>query len=583
MSETRVAGIRLLYVEFRNVRSVAAGALTVLIVGVLATLAGPLLVQYFVDRATSGRQQELLVLIALAYLLVALVAGAARVGASYLAVKAGWRVADNLRTRLLQGALLERPVLDIESRPVGEVLEKVEGNADIVGKSIAEAGFRMVGNIAVGIGTLIVMFIVAPGAGGGISVLLLAVCFVLTRLARLAGRRWVLAREQQADLFGFIGDSLAARDDLLPLGESEWATARTHANLGSLYRTESRAYISGRAFWPLTQLFFAVAFGLGFGFGLERLQHGTISIGTLTMIYLYVDLLQKPLEEMSSQAGQLQQLMAVLAMAARALTSDRPAPPHTPAVASSSGPPRQTRDSPRAFLAPGESRLAEGPLEVAFERVTFGYRDAPVVRDVSFVVAPGHSLGIVGPTGAGKSTIINLLCGLARPDEGRVLIGGIDASMLPPAEFARRVTVLNQRTHVFAASVRDNLTLFDDEVPEARIWDVLERLDAATWVRQLPGGLATQIGAGARALSEGEMQLLAGARALIRPYSLLVVDEGTSRLDPETERSWTALVEAVMRDRTVIMVAHRRRTLNGVDEIVVMNDGRVVDVVGAPG
>ncbi|WP_073763837.1 ABC transporter ATP-binding protein [Streptomyces sp. CB02923] len=568
MHEPRASSLRLLWGESRPVRLIAAGALSVLMVSVLATLAGPWLVQYFVNQATAGSAQSVLVTAALGYLAAALVAGAARIWASYLAVQAGWRIADSLRVRLLRHAAVEQPVLDVESRPVGEILEQVEGNANIVGKAIAESGFRMLSNIALAIGTIVAMSVVIPAAGLAISVLVIAVCFVLTRLTRRSVRRWQAAREQQADLFGFVGDSLSARDDLLLARESDWATERTRTDLEALLRTEGRAYISGRAFWPLTQLCFALAFGLGFGFGLQQLQAGAITIGTLTMIYLYVDLLQRPLEEMSSQLGQLQQMMAVLKTSARRLGPE--------GRAKSTAPPEG-----RASLPDGRASLPEGPLEVAFEGVCFGYGETQVLSDVTFTVAPGGSLGIVGPTGAGKSTVVNLLCALAEPGAGRVLIGGVEAGRLTPAQFAERVTVLSQRAHVFSATVRENITLFDDSMPVERVWEVLEQLNAADRVRALPEGLETRVGAGARELSDGEMQVLSGARALIRPYSLLIVDEAASHFDPETEKAWADMLDTVMQDRTVVMVEHRTGTLRGVDRIMTMESGRVKEITEA--
>ena len=209
MSQARAVGLRLLFKEFRAVKSVATGALVVLIVSVLATLIGPFLVQYFVDHAVAGSDQSLLITLALSYLVVALVGGTARIASSYLAVQSGWRIADSLRIRLLRHAAVERPVLDVESRPIGSVLEEVEGNADIVGRTIADAGFRMVGNVAVVLGTLVVMMIVVPAAGIGITLLVLGICFLLIRLARRSVRRWESARDQQTKLFGFVGDSLA--------------------------------------------------------------------------------------------------------------------------------------------------------------------------------------------------------------------------------------------------------------------------------------------------------------------------------------------------------------------------------------
>jgi ATP-binding cassette subfamily B protein len=553
VSSSRSAALRLLWTESGPVRLTAASALAVLTVSVVATLGGPLLVQHFVDLATAGAAEPALITVALWYLALALVAGATRILASYLSVHCGWRVADSLRVRLLRHAAVDRPVLEVESRPVGEVLEQVEGNADVVGKAIAESGFRMISNIAVGLGTVAVIFVELPAAGIGILVLLLAVYLVLSRLARRAVQRWAMARQQQARLFGFLGDTLAARQDLYQLRETGWATERTRTGLDSLLRTEGRAYIAGRIFWPVTQLCFALAFGLGFGFGLHALAAGTLTVGSLTMIYLYVNLLQQPLEEMSSQTGQLQQMMAVLTLASEWLGARREPPPAEGLV------------------------LPDGPLEVTFDHVTFGYGDRPVLRDVSFTVAPGASLGIVGPTGAGKSTVVNLLCGLAAPDQGRVLLGGVELSRISPAEFADRVTVLSQRAHVFSASVHDNVTLFDGSIPRAQVLAVLTRLGAVEWVSALADGLDTRIGTGARQLSAGEMQVLAGARALIRPYSLLVVDEGASRLDAVAERSWSRLVDSVMEDRTVVMVEHRLTALGGVDEVMTLREGVVVD------
>jgi ATP-binding cassette subfamily B protein len=533
--------------------------MAVLLVNVLATLAGPWLVQRFVDEATADGARPVLMALAGCYLAVALVAGAARAASSYLAVNSGWRIADRLRARLLHRASVRRPVLDVESRQVGGTLEQIDGNANIVGRAIAESGFRLLGNIVLTLGTIAVLTLVVPEAGLAISVLVIAVCYLLTLLARRSVRRWETARERQAALFGFVGDALAARDELLLARRSDWAADRARSELDDLLRTEGRAYLSGRAFWPLTQLCFALAFGLGFGLGLRQLELGAISIGTLMMIYLYVDMLQRPLEEMSSQFGQLQQMVAVLRTAARGLDGGRPpAPP--PAAA---------------------AELPEGPLEVAFEDVSFGYGDgAPVLRDVSFTVPPGGSLGVVGPTGAGKSTVVNLLCGLARPDRGRVLVGGVDVSSLAPDRFAARVAVLSQSAHVFSATVLENITLFDASVGEERVWEVLEGLGAAGRVRALPEGVHTRIGAGGLGLSDGEMQILAVARVLLRSYGLLIVDESASRFDPRTERVWADLLRTATRGRTVLMVEHRPGALRGVDRVMAMEAGRVREITG---
>ena len=548
---------RLLRQELSSVWGVAIVALVSVLVGVAGTLGGPLVIQRFVDQATGGTTVDALVMTTIVYLGVSVAGSAGRITSGYFAAQVGWGVADRLRSRLFQRLAVDQPVLAVESCPVGAILEQVEGNSDIIGTTIAQAGFQLVGNLVAAVGALAIMTVVIPPAGIGIAVLIVVMFWAFARLTREALSKWEAARQRQTEIFGFVGDALAARDDLLPLGASEWPTRRTRSLLGSLFPVERGAYLAGRAAWPLAQVFFALSFALALGFGLRGLGQGGITPGTLMLLYLYVVLLQEPLEQVSSQVDQVQQMMAVLGMSAKTIGT-----------------------GPDAPVTPDRlAREPAGPLSVTFTDVVFGYGETPVLHDVSFHVPAGRSLGIVGPTGAGKSTVINLLCGLCAPSRGRVMIGDRDAGAIPPSELAAHVTVLSQQAHLFGASLRDNITLFDDSVPADRLWEVLEQLGAAAWVRALPEGLDTRVGARGRQLSVGEAQLIAGARALTRSAGLLVIDEGTSRLDPETERAWTAVVDRLRRDRTVIMVAHRLATLSGFDEVLVMRDGRVADLV----
>ncbi|WP_243465017.1 ATP-binding cassette domain-containing protein [Photorhabdus temperata] len=139
----------------------------------------------------------------------------------------------------------------------------------------------------------------------------------------------------------------------------------------------------------------------------------------------------------------------------------------------------------------------------------------------------------------------------------------------------KKVSVLSQRSHLFSATLRENLTLFSDEISDAQIWDVLQELDALEWVRALPDGIDTQVGANGWIMSEGQIQMIAGARVMLQHCPLVIIDEGTSQLDPRTEESWLKLLEKLSRNRTVVMVAHRLHTLAAVDEVIIINDGRV--------
>ncbi|WP_242689392.1 ABC transporter ATP-binding protein [Photorhabdus cinerea] len=518
----------------------------------LCDLGGPYIIRNYVDRATSGTTADQLIMLAIIYLFIASIGVIGSLVTSYMSTKAGWGIADTIRYKLFHHVMAVLPVLEIERRSQGELLESVEGNADIIGKTISKAGFKAIGNSALALGTLIIIFNVMPQAGIAMAVVIILVAYVLVQLTRLAVRRWLIARTEKARIFGFIGDSLHAMDDLQPLSQAHWPAVAFRKMLSTLLKIERSAYIGGRAFWPITQLFFALCFGIGFGFGLQLLGQDSISIGTLTMVYLYVDKLREPVEDMSSEIELLQKLFAALSLAAKTLNegaSDKSA----------------------------DNLLPDGPLSIHFDNVDFSYggEDAQVLHGVNFYVAPGSKIGIIGRTGAGKSTILNLMCGFAQPDSGRVTIGNIDVSTIKPEEFAKKVAVLSQRSHLFSATLRENLTLFSNEISDDQIWDVLQELDALEWAKALPDGLDTPVGANGLILSEGEIQMIAGARVMLRHCSLVIIDEGTSQLDPQTEESWLKLLEKLSHNRTVVMVAHRLHTLSAVDKIIIIDDGRI--------
>ncbi|WP_236637344.1 ABC transporter ATP-binding protein [Photorhabdus australis] len=527
-------------------------AFLALTVTLLCDLGGPYIIRNYVDRATSGTTADQLIMLAIIYLFIASIGVMGSLVTSYMSTKAGWGIADTIRYKLFHHVMTVLPVLEIEKRSQGELLESVEGNADIIGKTISKAGFKAIGNSALALGTLIIIFNVMPQAGIAMAIVIILVAYVLIQLTRLAVRRWLIARTEKARIFGFIGDSLHAMDDLQPLSQAHWPSVAFRKMLSVLLKIERKAYIGGRAFWPITQLFFALCFGIGFGFGLQLLGQDSISIGTLTMVYLYVDKLREPVEDMSQEIELLQKLFAALSLAAKTLSEG---------TASKSS----------------DNLLPDGPLSIHFDNVDFSYggEETQVLHSVNFYVAPGSKIGIIGRTGAGKSTILNLMCGFAQPDSGRVTIGNIDVSTIRPDEFAKKIAVLSQRSHLFSATLRDNLTLFSNEISDDQIWDVLQELDALEWAKALPDGLDTLVGTNGQIMSEGEIQMIAGARVMLQHCSLVIIDEGTSQLDPQTEESWLKLLGKLNRNRTVVMVAHRLHTLSAVDEIIIIDDGRI--------
>jgi ATP-binding cassette subfamily B protein len=232
--------------------------------------------------------------------------------------------------------------------------------------------------------------------------------------------------------------------------------------------------------------------------------------------------------------------------------------------------------------APANPRPLPTPADgaLAFENVTFRYPTRPEVsalHDFSFAIRPGETLAVVGPSGAGKTTLFQLAQRFYDPDAGTVRMDGIDLREADPAEIRARIAVVPQETVIFAASARDNLRYGMWDSDDDALWAAAEAANAAEFLHRLPEGLDTFMGEGGARLSGGQRQRLAIARAILRDSPLLLLDEATSALDAESERLVQESLERLVEGRTTIVIAHRLATVRAADRILVMDQGKIVE------
>ena len=288
-----------------------------------------------------------------------------------------------------------------------------------------------------------------------------------------------------------------------------------------------------------------------------------MGLGTLTTFILYSQRLFDPLRQLAERFTQIQGGLTAVERIGELLEqpieiADLPA---------------SERSS--AAIQSGSKRASAG--EVIFDNVSFAYReDDPILTDLSFRIAPGEHVALVGPTGSGKTTVIRLLCRLYEPQRGRILLDGIDIRQLPIPTLRQRLGVVLQDTFLFSGNVADNLRL-DAPISSEALHQICAELGLEPLLRRLPDGLATELRERGGNLSSGERQLLSVARVAIRDPSVLVMDEATAFMDPSTEATLQRDLSRLLQQRTAIVIAHRLATVEAADRILVLRKGHLIE------
>jgi ATP-binding cassette subfamily B protein/ATP-binding cassette subfamily C protein len=367
--------------------------------------------------------------------------------------------------------------------------------------------------------------------------------------------RWVIARQASSEFFGGIGESLAATEDIRANGGMGYVWRHFYQRFYRWYATTCRAGWSGATPWIISQALFAFGKVLGLVLGAYLWSIGIASPGTVYLIFVYSSLLMQPLDQIQWQLQDLNQSASCIRrieglFATRCAIQDGPG-----------------------------SRPAAGALSVAFEDVSFGYtQDEPILKNLSFHLPARHVLGIVGRTGAGKTTLARLLFRMYDPQFGRICLGGVPLTEMRLEDLRQRISLITQDVQIFNATVRDNLTFFNREIEDAHILAVLADVGLMPWYHGLSQGLETPLGASGDGISAGEAQLLTFARVFLTNPDIVILDEASSRLDPFTEKLVKQGMEKLFANRTGMVIAHRLETLQQVDDIIVIEDGRILEV-----
>jgi ABC-type multidrug transport system fused ATPase/permease subunit len=523
-------------------------------------LVNPQLIRRFIDGAVEkGLGASELIPIAVAFMLIAVAQQALAIWSTYLAENIGWTATNQLRSDLTDHVLH----LDMgfhKGHSAGELIERIDGDVTSLSNFFSSMMIKVVGNGALVLGILLMLWLESWIVGLTITVFTVAAMLGMARLHKVAVPWWKAVRASAAEAFGFVGEVVEGTEDITANGSAPFMEERFNGIQRRWLPLTVRGWMGWAMMWSTTILLYGLSTTIVFILGAWLFGIGTLTIGSVYIVFHYVDMSYHPMEQIRAQMEDLQKAGAAISRIEELLATE-------------------TRLKPE-----GSHPVDGGALSVEFDRVTFAYDDAGeerddevVLHDVSFTLAAGRVVGLLGRTGSGKSTIARLVTRLYEPQTGTVRLGGVATWDARVADFRKRVGMVTQDVQLFRASVRDNLTFFNDAVPEERILDAIHRLELDTWLASLPDGLDTMLDTGSGGLSAGQAQLLAFTRIFLEDPGVVVLDEASSRLDPATEALIERAVDHLLENRTGIVIAHRLATVTRADDILILDDGRVVE------
>jgi ABC-type multidrug transport system fused ATPase/permease subunit len=529
-------------------------------------LVNPQIVRYFIDTAKSGGALQSLIVAASLFIGVALAIHVLSTFVTYLSEKVAWAATNRLRADLALHCLR----LDMSfhnKRTPGEMIERIDGDVTALANFFSQFVIHLLGNMILLIGVLILLFREDLRVGLGLTGFAVVALAVLSAIRDIASPHWKEARQTSADLFGFLEERLSGAEDIRSSGATSYVMRRLYEFMRKRLTTERRAQLMNGIVWAIPWALFTLGYGAAFALGAYLFKAGSMTIGTVYMIFHYIEVLRSPLRGITNQIGDFQRASASIGRIQELYHAKSKI--------------EDSRDGGgEAYLIP------PGPPSVEFQNVSFEYdvrfaqskvENEAVLENLSFQLRPCSVLGLLGRTGSGKTTITRLLFRFYDPTGGAIRLGGLDVRAVRLADLRRQVGIVTQDVQLFQATVRNNLTFFDKSVSDEGILEVIKELGLWRWYLSLPDGLDTELASGSGGLSAGEAQLLAFARVFLKDPGLVILDEASSRLDPATEQLIEQVTDKLLQNRTSIIIAHRLKTVQRVDEIMILEDGRICE------
>ncbi|WP_020062000.1 ABC transporter ATP-binding protein [Bacillus sp. 123MFChir2] len=516
-------------------------------------LINPQISRYFIDEATKGNGGKNLIVATLLFILCAFLAQLLSLVIVYIGEKVAWKATNDIRTDLITHCINLDMSFHKENKP-GELLERVDGDVSKLFDLFSKIFLNVLNNFILLLGTLIILFYENVLIGISLTIFAIFAIVLLWKVKSKTENHWVKSSEVNAELSGFIGENISSTEDIASSGAREYVMDNFYKLNRRIFPVFRKARLTWATMWSVTITIFAVGTIIAFSVSTYLWTKGVITIGTAYLIFNYTQILRRPIEQIRVNIQELQ-----VAGASFVRVNDL----------------FMTKSS----LKYGEETFdSSKPLHIKFNNVDFQYKEGiDVLKDVSIQVDGGRTLGVLGHTGSGKTSLARLIVRMYDIKSGEILLNNKNITLIREEEIVKNIAYITQDVQILTATVRDNITLFKKAIKDEDIIKTIYELGFQDWYESLPNGLDTYLELGSKSLSSGEAQLLSFIRVFHKNPTLIIFDEATSRMDSATEQLIDSALDKLVKNRTCIIIAHRLSTLNRAQDILLLENGKVVE------
>jgi len=521
----------------------------------VVSLRAPLYMGRAIDALDNMEPIAVLQKIVLALILLYVVDTFARFSQGWLVSAISQRTVRSLRQTMF-AKLQKLPVRFFDAYPHGELMSRLSNDTDNIAGILGSAVTQMMSIVIILVGSLVTMLVLSP-VMTFFSLISIPLVFLLTKtIARNTRRYFKQQQEALGRLNACVEENVTGIHIVKAYSHEKYAIEELAEINEQLRVVSTGAQVWSGSIMPIMNVINNLSFTIVAGAGSVLAVNGFISIGTIAMFITYSRQFGRPLNDLASMYNSLQSALASAERVFDVLDSEEERP------------------------EPADAReLAHTKGGVRFENVSFGYKpNEPVLRNVSFTVKPGSTIALVGPTGAGKTTIVNLITRFYDVTDGKIWLDGHNVEDYTRDSLRRAFGIVLQDTYLFTGTIRENICYGREDATEDEIVAAAKASGAHLYIERLPNGYDTMLTESGQNLSEGQRQLLAIARAVLFDPDILILDEATSSVDTRTELRIQEAFMTLMKGRTSFMIAHRLSTIVGADVIMLVQNGELAEV-----